>query len=128
MFLKINPDKTEILLLFPKSMENEVIIRGTIIDDKHCIRFSDSVKNVGVWVDKNLNMSHHVNQVVSHCYKILEDIGRIRAVLSQKHTEIIVHSVISNRMDYCNSLFHKIDKSNIEKLQKVQNTVALLHV
>ena len=128
MFLKINPDKTEILLLFPKSMENEVIIRGTIIDDKHCIRFSDSVKNVGVWVDKNLNLTHHVNQVVSHCYKILKDIGRIRSVLSQKHTEIIVHSVISNRMDYCNSLFHKIDKSNIEKLQKVQNSAARLIV
>ena len=128
MFLKINPDKTEILLLFPKSMENEMIIRGTIIDGKHCIRFSDSVKNVGVWVDKNLNMTHHVNQVVSHCYKILKDIGRIRSVLSQKHTEIIVHSVISNRMDYCNSLFHKIDKSNIEKLQKVQNSAARLIV
>ena len=31
-------------------------------------------------------------------------------------------------MDYCNSLFHKIEKSNIEKLQKVQNTAARLIV
>ena len=31
-FLKINPDKTEILLLYIKSMAIEVIIRGMIID------------------------------------------------------------------------------------------------
>ena len=31
-------------------------------------------------------------------------------------------------MDYCNSLFYNIDKSNIEKLQKVQNTAARLIV
>ena len=29
-FLKISPDKTEILLLYPKSMEKEGLIRGTI--------------------------------------------------------------------------------------------------
>ena len=67
MFLKINPDKTEILLLFPKSMKNEVIIKGTIINDQQCIRFSDAVKNVGVWIDKNLEMSDHINKIVSHC-------------------------------------------------------------
>ena len=109
-------------------MESDVIIRGTIIDDKHCIRFSDEVKNVGVWVDKNLSMTCHINKVVSHCYKILKDIGRIRSVLSQNHTEMLVHSLISHRMDYCNSLFYNIDKSNLEKLQKVQNAAARLIV
>ena len=70
-FLKINPDKTEILLLYPKSVENDVIIRGTIIGDQQCIRFSEEVKNVGVWIDKNLDMTCHINKVVSHCFKIL---------------------------------------------------------
>ena len=128
MFLKINPDKTEILLLFPKSMKNEVIIKGTFINDQQCIRFSDAVKNVCVWIDKNLEMSDHINKIVSHCYKILKDIGRVRPVLTQDHTEMLVHAVTSTRLDYCNSLFHKIDKSNIDKLQKVQNAAARLIV
>ena len=81
-----------------------------------------------MWVDKNLDMTFHINKVVSHCYKILKDIGRIRSVLSQKHTEMLVHSLISHRMDYCNSLFYNMDKSNLEKLQKVQNTAARLIV
>ena len=127
-FLKINPDKTEILLLYPRSMENEVIIRGTIINDQQCIRFSEEVKNVGVWIDKNLEMTNHINKIVSHCFKILKDIRRIRSFLTQKDTETLVHSVTSMRFDYCNSLFHKINKSNIDKLQKVQNAAARLIV
>ncbi len=127
-FLKINPDKTELLLLYSKSLENEIIIRGTMINEKQCIRFSDVAKNVGVWLDKNLEMTHHTNKIVSHCYKILKDIGRIRSVLSRKHTEILVHSVITSRLDYCNSLFFNMNKSNLEKLQKVQNAAARLVV
>jgi hypothetical protein len=62
------------------------------------------VKNVGVWLDHQLNMDVHINKVNSHCYKMIKDIGRIRNVLSHKHTEMLVHAVIS-RLDYCNSLF-----------------------
>ena len=37
-FMKINPDKTEILLLYPNQLENEVIIRSTFVQNQ-CIRF-----------------------------------------------------------------------------------------
>ena len=124
-FMKINPDKTELLLLYPKSLQNEVIIKGTIFEEQ-CIRFSSEVKNVGVWLDKHLNLDKHVNHIVSHCYKLLKDIGRIRNILSKKHTETLVHAVISSRLDYCNSLYFNMSKSNLYKLQKVQNAAARL--
>ena len=69
-FLKINPDKTEILLFYPKSLEHKVTIRGSILTGGQCIRFSDAAKNVGVWLDKHLSMDKHVNHIVSHCYKL----------------------------------------------------------
>ena len=50
--------------------------------------------------------------------------GRIRNVLSQKHAEMLVHAIISSRLDNCNSLFFNISKSNLYKLQKVQNAAA----
>jgi hypothetical protein len=127
-FLKINPEKTELLLFYPKAMESKVIIRGTMINDKECVRFSDVVKNVGVWLDKNLELNYHINKIVSHSFKILKDIGRIRSVLSKKHTEMLVHAVITNRMDNCNSLFFNMNKSNLNKLQKIQNAAARIVV
>ena len=126
-FMKVNPDKTEIVLFHPKSLQNEVIIGGTFIGEE-CIRFSKVVKNVGVYLDNNLKMDKHVNNTVSHCYSLLKNIGRIRNILSNKHTEMLVHSVITSKLDYCNSLFINISKSNIFKLQKVQNAAARLIV
>jgi hypothetical protein len=124
-FMKINPDKTEIMLFRPPGLDKEVIIKGVIIEDK-CIFFSDKTKNVGVILDVHLNMDKHINGVVSHCYKILKDIGRIKKCLQKKHLETLVHAVTSSRLDYCNSLFININKDNIYKLQKVQNVAARL--
>ena len=123
-YLKINADKTEILLLYPESLCSRVIIKGII--NGECIRFADEVKNVGVWLDKHLNMDRHTNKIVSHSHKLLKDIGRIRNVLSNKHTEMLVHSVVSSRLDNCNSLFFNMKRENIFKLQKVQNAAARL--
>ena len=124
-FMKINPDKTELLLLYPPSLNKEVLIKGVLFEEQ-CIRFSEYVKNVGVTLDKNLSMSKHVNNISSHCYKILKDIGKIRKSLQKDHLEKLVHSVISSRLDYCNSLLINISKDDLYKLQKVQNTAARL--
>jgi hypothetical protein len=124
-FLKINPEKTEILLLYPQSLASQVIIKGTFIEGK-CIRFSNEVKNVGVVLDKNLTFEKHVNKIVSHGLKLLKDIGRVRSVLTTKHTEMLVHAVTSTRLDYCNCLFFNMKKDNIFKLQKLQNAAARL--
>jgi hypothetical protein len=84
------------------------------------------VKNVGVWLDKNLRLDKHINHIVSHCYKILKDIGRIKKCLQRIHIESLVHAVTSSRLDYCNSLFVNISKENHFKLQKLQNAAAKL--
>ena len=65
--LKINPDKTEIILFHPKSVQHQIIVGGTFIRN-YCIRFSREVKNVGVWLDSQLNLNKQVNKVVSQCY------------------------------------------------------------
>ena len=124
--LKINPDKTEMILFHPKSMKHQVIIGGTIVGDE-CIRYSKEVKNVGVWLDQHLDMNKQINNTVSLSYMSLRNIGRIRNILTNKHTEMLVHSVIS-RLDYCNSLLYNISKSKLFKLQKVQNAAARLVV
>ena len=69
MCLKINPDKTEIILFHPKILQNQVIVGGTFIGNE-CIRFSKEVKNVGMWLDNQLNMNKQVNKIVSQCYYV----------------------------------------------------------
>ena len=125
-FLKMNPDKTEIIMLLPQQLKDVHTINGCIFSDGSCIRFAKFVKNLGYILDRHLNMETHVNSIVSQCFKYISDIGKIRKFLTDKHTQILVHSVISSRLDYCNSLLYGINKSEINKLQKVQNAAARL--
>lgn len=123
-FLKINPDKTEIILFLPNTLKNHPTINGTILSTGTCIRFSDVVQNLGFKLDQSLNFESHINTSVAYCFKLLKDVSSIRNVISKKDTETLVHSIITSRLDYCNSLFYNLKKSTINKLQKVQNAAA----
>ena len=125
-FLKMNPEKTEIIMFIPQQLKDVHTINGCIFTDGSCIRFSNFVKNLGVLLDRYLNMDVYINSVVSICYKHLSDISKIRKLLSKKDTELLVHAVISSRLDYCNSLLYGAQKTHINKLQMVQNAAARL--
>ena len=49
IFLKINPYTAEIILFYPKSLQEQVIIKGSFVDND-CIRLSQAVKDVTVGV------------------------------------------------------------------------------
>ena len=92
-----------------------------MLSDGTCIRFSKSSKNLGVHLDPLLTFRSQISHVSSHCYQLLKSIGRIRNILSQNQIEILVHAVISSKIDYCNSVYYGINKNIISALQKVQN-------
>ena len=125
-FLKMNPDKTEIIMFVPPSHKSDHTIQGCRFTDGNCIRFSNVVKNLGFLLDQHLSMDAHINSTVSFCYKLLSDIAKIRNLLSDEHTELLVHAAINSRIDYCNSLLYGVNKSLLQKYQKVQNAAARL--
>ena len=52
----------------------------------------------------------------------------IRDILTQSATEQLMHSLITSRLDYCNSLLADIPKLHLDKLQRCQNTAARIVV
>ena len=65
-FMKINPDKKELLLLYSESMKQDAIIKGVIFGEQ-CVRFSEEVKNIGVWLDKHLSFDKQVTNTHISC-------------------------------------------------------------
>ena len=61
-FLKINPDKTEIIVFLPKHLRNSKTIKGCFLEG-NCIRFSNIVKNLGFKLDRFLDMDHQVDAI-----------------------------------------------------------------
>ena len=69
-------------------------------------------------------MEQHVNSVCRNTYAQLRQIGHIRPYLTKDATKSLINSLVTSRLDYCNTLLYGIPKNLMNKLQTVQNTAA----
>ena len=122
--LLLNPSKTEFLLLGTsaqlKKFEsiNSVTLGDSIIQRNSCAR------NLGVIFDSSLSFTNHVNSVCKSVHYHIRDLYRIRHLLPKPVLIQLANALVSSRLDYCNSLLFGIKKSNLQKLQRVQNSLA----
>ena len=84
------------------------------------------VKNLGVYLDRHLDMTTQVSRTISTCSLHMRNIAQIRRYLTRPTTERVVNALITSRLDYCNSLLFGTSASNINRLQRLQNSVARL--
>ena len=123
-FLKMNSDKTEIMVLHPPNLSGKAI-QGIFLD-RDCIRFTKECKYLGFYIDSNLNFDKQVTEVVSICNYKMRKIRKIRHLMNCKDTEMFVRSVILSKISYCSVLFMNLSRANLDKLQKLQNTAVRL--
>ena len=121
-FLKLNETKTEIIVFGSNHfLSSELTLNGTFTNSGECIRFNDTVKYLGVYLNNSLTLTYHINTITSSSYVFIRKLRSIRSYLSQKDMETLVHAFISSRLDMCNCLFFGLPKSSTLKLQRIQN-------
>ena len=81
------------------------------------IKPSKSAKNLGVIIEKNLNMESQVTNICKSTHFHLRNIGSIRSYLIDSSAKHLVFSFITSRLDYCNSLVIGLPDSQINRLQ-----------
>ena len=123
--LQLNTDKTELLLIGTKQQLQKINM-STLCVGNDLIKPSKEVKNLGVWLDPSLTMNTHINKTCSIAFHHLYNLRRIRKYLSQESVEVLIHSLIYSRIDYCNSLYLGLPDYQIQKIQRVQNAAARL--
>ena len=121
--LKMNADKTEIMLCGSIQKLSNVNIESVVIDDDS-IDVSESVRNLGFFLDKNLSMSVHVTNLRKSCYNEIRKISHIRPFINEKCTIQLVVSLVLSKIDYCNCIMYGMSDSNFNKLQLIQNHAA----
>ena len=78
--LKLNRDKTELLVIGPKRKVNPLIKRIYVAGDY--IEASCSARNVGVIFDPHVNLEKHVMNTCKRAFYHLRNMARIRNSLS----------------------------------------------
>ncbi|KAK2180694.1 hypothetical protein NP493_431g02002 [Ridgeia piscesae] len=119
--LKLNNDKTEILIIRPKSAHQHLLPESVRIDNTNVTTYA---RNLGVTFDCNMSLERHVINISRTAYYHLHSIGRIRRYLEQGHMKQLVHALVISRIDCSNRFLNGLSVAVVEKLQHVQNACA----
>ena len=123
--LKLNGDKTEVMIIGPKVAKSKINVDKIEIDCSQIdIITSGSVRNLGVILDSELSMNDQVTQLCKSAHFHLRNISKIRHLLDTDSTKLLINSFFTSRLDYCNSLLTGIPSYQIARLQKLQNKAA----
>ena len=123
--LKMNHDKTELIAIGTKPKISQVTLSLTPVSiSGHNIPFSQSVRNLGVFIDETLSMDVHIKHLCCILFCQLRRFGKMRPFLSIDAANKLAVSFVLTRLDYCNSLLAGLPDNKLNKLQRIQNHVA----
>ena len=119
--LKLNDDKTEVVLINPKKYD--INVSGLKIGDED-ILFNERAKNLGVFLDKDLSMNFQISNLSKAIYLEIRRLKHISKFVSESCLKTLAASFILSRLDYCNALYKNLNKNQIYQIQKLQNFAA----
>jgi len=122
-FLKCNSDKTELLVIGSQRQVAKISLPGVVIGET-TITTSDSVRNLGAMFDTRMSMEAHVGAVCRSVRFHLRNIGKIRRFLSTEACEMVIHALVTCRLDMNNALLCGLPRCLMAKLQRCQNVAA----
>ena len=127
MKLRLNCSKTKLILFSPRhtraAMKSQF---GHLSLDGTDIHLSSEVKILGVTFDSDLTFESQISNLVKTCNFALHGIRVARDFLPHDIlVSTVTHEVLS-RLDYCNSLYLKLPKYQLHRLQKVMNRAVRL--
>ena len=121
--LKINDSKTKFIVFRSPQAKQDLSGLSESVGES-VIAQLPKVRDIGVIFDHFLIFDNYISGVCRSTHFHLRNIGRIRHLLSYDACAQLIHALILNCPDYCNSLLYNLPKGCIERLQKIQNHAA----
>ena len=85
---------------------------------------SEYITTLGVTLDSNLTLNKHVSSVFKSAYYSIKALRQIKPVLTCDMARAVA-ALTQTRLDVANSVLIGTSRSNINKLQRVQNCLAI---
>nr|GFC52549.1 hypothetical protein [Tanacetum cinerariifolium] len=119
--LKLNPDKTEVLLVQKSTtqvLDHRPALNGVVLPLK------EQVRSLGVLLDAQLLLDSQVAAVARGAFAQLRLVRQLRPYLDRADLATVTHALVTSRLDYCNALYVGLPLKTVRKLQLVQNAAA----
>ena len=123
-FLKLNSGKTEVLVMGTYQQLAKLNIQSLNVAGVQVYLQQKPVRNLRVMCDRNMTMSDQVKSLVRSVSYHTRNISRIRRHLTIDSTKKLVNSLVTSRLDYCNSLLVGVADGLLQRLQCAQDWAA----
>lgn len=125
--LKLNDTKTEVLVLGTNQKRKQLNVNSINVGSaKISIQKPNAVRNLGVYFDPDISMKTNVTKICQSAHFHLRNIGKARRMLDTNSAKVLVQSLVTSRLDYCNSVLLGTPDVTVTRLQKLQNRAARL--
>ena len=119
--LQLNADKSQLIWSASRSTFEKLSAKDTTVKvGLTVIKPAESVRNLGVTLDSQLNMQVHISKVASSCFYHLR-LRRLRHVDAQDVRQRLVSALVFSWVDYCNSSLAGLPANALAPLQRVLN-------
>jgi hypothetical protein len=116
--LALNSTKSELIVIGTKPVLSKCP-QIQIRIGQSLIKPSDTVRNLGILLDKHMSLENHVNSVSRSAFSHIRLISRIRRSLTVNSCAMLVNALVFSRLDYCGSLFYGITAKLCAKLSRI---------
>ena len=109
--LKLNPDKTE--YFFPGNEWQQIKYLSMFPSELLGAETypTKSARSLRVIFVKNFNFRSYVSAICSSCINHIRHLRRIRRHLDVASAKLLANALMSNRLDYCNSLLSVFEEN-----------------
>ena len=122
--LSLNIAKTEFMIIGSRQRISAMDDRITIEINDCEVEKVDSVKSLGVYIDKHLNWSIHIEKISKKIASAIGALKRIRPYVTTDTAIQVYRALIQPYFDYCCSVWDGLNQTLNCKIQKLQNRAA----
>ena len=85
---------------------------------------TENIRNLGVIFDSHMLFSAHIKNLCCNLTYHLRNISRIRRFLDRDTCHLVIRALILSKIDYGNGLLLGAKKTDVQRLQRIQNWAA----
>ena len=115
--LKINDDETEFPIITSPDANFQEDIQLHV--GQEYIHSSSACKSLVIMLDNHFGIGSQIKKICIVTYFHLCNIVTVRTLLTNNATTQLLHSLITSRLGYCNSLLYGLPGTRIAPLQRV---------